>query len=167
MVNMEYRLAPDLLFVMVKSMALIRCKQSREFQKPGRGCTSGTWQVPKRYSSLPWQSSVEGKRNNFSTTVKVIDIFVSALFVCFSSDLSLHLKHVVTKPPDRLENNDMNVEFYTKFDLFLSKYWIVCAIFCVGHDEGLTEFESFCMIFPPRPFTSSLALACLNSTWPT
>ena len=28
----------------------------------------------------------------------------------------------------------------------------------------LTELESFCIIFPPSPFTSSLALVCLNST---
>ena len=112
-----WRIRLSLFFVMLKSEALRRCKKV-EFQKPVRDCTSGTWQVPKRYSSLPWQSSVEGKRSNVGITVKLIDIFVSAIFVCFSSDLSLHLKHVITKPPDRLENNDMNAKFHTKFDPF-------------------------------------------------
>ena len=56
---------------------------------------------------------------------------------------------------------------FTRNLTFLKQILNCLCFFCVGHDEGLTEFESFCMIFPPRPFTSSLALACLNSTWPT
>ena len=59
-----------------------------------------------------------------------MDIFVSAVFVYFSSDLSLHLKHVVTKPPDRLENNDMNAKFHTKFDLFKANIELFVLFLC-------------------------------------
>merc|ERR1719222_878375 len=42
---------------------------------------------------------------------------------------------------------------------------VFCCILSTSSPSFLiAELESFCMIFPPSPFTSSLASACLNST---
>ena len=72
-----------------------------------------------------------------------MDIFVSAVFVYFSSDLSLHLKHVVTKPPDRLENNDMNAKFHTKFDLFKANIDLFVLFFVWGMMKDSQSLRAF------------------------